>query len=148
VPAGLPDAGTPWTQAREFTHNVAWALGGAAQRGLAWNLLIGDGEYALHVDALHWGYNARQHSGVYLAAEFCQATVDVPISDRQVATLAEAWRREVAPVWPELGPATMELPLHSELAAGIADLKSDAYPRGDLRGVRLRNAVRAALIMI
>jgi hypothetical protein len=100
------------------------------------------------VDALHWGYNARQHSAFYIAAEFCQATVNVVISPRQVETLAEAWRREVLPVWPHLDPALMQLPHHSELAAGVADKKSDAYPRGDARGTQLRHDVRLALLEI
>lgn len=89
-----------------------------------------------------WGYNAREHSDDYLAVEFAQPTADYTITDGQIAAFIW-WYKTVAVVrWPHLKTLTPEmLPLHSELAAGIRDGKSDAYPRGDSRADQLRQRI-------
>lgn len=128
----------------EYRGTTKWAI--TNPNGFCWNATIGENIYALHLTARQWGWNAREASSTHLAAEFAQPTVKHFITDAQVAAFVEWYREQVRPVWPHLTLATDEqMPMHSELPAGIRDGKSDAYPRGDVLGANLRQRIRAEI---
>lgn len=76
---------------------------------------------------------------MYLAYEFSQAKIGEPITDDQVDMFVHWYNAEVLVEYPNMPKI---FPCHSELAAGIADGKSDAARRGveaeDLRERILR----------
>ena len=132
-------SGRDWTTAEEFAATCRYVSGGAG--GLGWHATISDNELAIHLPPHHYGWNARAASGRYLAVEFAQPTADRAISDAQVA--AFVWWFALARVdWPDL---PLVFPMHSELPEGIADGKSDVFPRGSYRAAELRDRIRAAL---
>jgi hypothetical protein len=110
---------------------------------LGWTVTVGDDMISLHMSPREWGWNARQHSSSYLACEFAQATVNDPITDGQVRAFCWWVENEVLPVWP--GFDTSNLPMHSELPAGIRDGKTDTFPRGDPRAFELRQRILVRL---
>jgi hypothetical protein len=109
--------------------------------GLGWSATIGEDRVALHMGFNEWGWNAREHSSIYLGCEFAQPTVIAAISDGQVR--AFAWFvREAKKTWPGL---PMFFPTHAELPAGIRDGKSDVFPLGSIWTEELRARIRIAL---
>lgn len=114
--------------------------------GLGWNATIGDNRVAVHLTPREWGWNARGVSDNYMAVELAQATVDEPITDAQVAALADYITTRVLPVWPGL---PMYFPTHAELDGtpeyGPKDGKSDVWPKGDPRTDELRARLMKAL---
>lgn len=110
---------------RDTTFN--WVPGGAMAAGLGWNITVGNNVLGVHMTPRQWGYNAREHSDEWLAAEFAQGQLGGHISDEQIEAFCW-WFVNVARVeWPNL-PAVF--PNHSELAAGIRDGKTDVELRG------------------
>lgn len=149
TPAGVilhgSRSGMRQATAAEFRGTVSYIEGGALDAegdNLGWNATVGEDIVALHIGPKHWGWNARGHSSVYEAVEFAQPTVDDAISDGQVRTFVWWFLHVARAAWPDL-PAVF--PLHSELAAGIKDGKSDAFPRHDPRGNDLKARIRIAL---
>lgn len=143
TPAGVilhgSRSGTGNNTAQEYTGTARYAGSGIE---LGWHLTIGDDIYAEHMTPKQWGWNARAASQKYLGVEFAQATVALPISDAQVRAFCW-WFKNVARVtWPNL-PTTF--PMHSELPEGIADGKTDVFPKGDSRGDELRTRIMARL---
>jgi hypothetical protein len=142
-------SGQDWSVAREFDSCRNYAASGAG--GLGWNATVGqliDGTsaYSVHMSARQWGWSARHHSNDYLAVEFAQAQLSDAITDAQVQAFAAWYRAEVVPVWGALdlsGPDA--LPMHSELAAGQADGKTDAFLKFSGQANDLRRRIRAAL---
>lgn len=110
---------------QEFDATVNFVRNGAD--GLGWNLTVGDLVIATHLEPRAWGWNAREHSNKYLAAEFAQARHGGLISDGQVSAFCWWFMHVARAAWPNL-PA--EFPNHSDLPAGIRDGKSDPEPRG------------------
>lgn len=131
-------------RAKEYQGTANWAASPA--NNLGWNATIGEGVYCVHMTARQWGWNAREHSSLYLAVEFAQPTINDPITDRQVAAFVAWWRADVLPVWPTLTVDRTPLPAHSEMPAGKRDGKSDTYPAGDKRNDELRQRIRNAML--
>lgn len=138
-------SGQAWSIEREFDSCRNFAAAGAA--GLGWNATIGPLAYSVHMSARQWGWNARSPASlIYLAVELAQATVNDPITDEMVQALGHWYEHEVIPVWGKLDLSLdSHLPMHSELPTGIADGKTDAFPRGDARADNLRHRIRALL---
>lgn len=113
---------------------------------LAFNASIGEDEVALHLNPTHWGWNARGCSGLYLAIEFSQSTVQGVISDGQVRAFCIWLRDYVLPIYPNL---PRYFPTHAELDGtdeyGTFDGKTDVFPDGDWRTTDLRNRINAHL---
>lgn len=113
---------------------------------LGWNATIGENKVAVHLTPQEWGWNARGSSDNWLAVEIAQATVDEPITDAQVAALADWIKTRVLPAWPSL---PMMFPSHAELDGtpeyGPKDGKSDVFPLGDQRMENLRTRLMKAL---
>lgn len=126
----------------EFLGTVRWATNNPD--GLGWHVTIGDGYYAEHLPITEWGWHAREHSRQYIGVEFVQPTVSDAITDDQVAAFARWYRETVAPAFPHLGRDPL-MPAHSEMKSGIADGKTDPYPKGDARNEALRQRLYAAL---
>lgn len=84
-----------------------------------------------------WGWNARGHSAVYLAYEFAQAKEGEPITDGQIDMFIHWYYSRALPAWPTLPKVFIN---HSELAAGIADGKTDAARRG-AEAIELRQRI-------
>lgn len=115
--------------------------------GYGWNATIGEGEVATHLDAKHWGWNARSPaSGSFLAVEFAQPVSSVNISDAQVDAFVEWYRREVLPTWPGI---PRDFPTHAEVEnwglTGAHDGKTDVFPYLDPRADELRSRIMARL---
>ena len=129
VPAGVILHGTRSGQnydvRQEFDATVNYVRAGAA--GLGWHVTVGDMVIATHIAPQAWGWNAREHSDDYLAAEFAQAKLGGPITDGQINAFAWWFLTHARAVWPKL-PAFF--PTHASLPAGIRDGKSDVEPRG------------------
>lgn len=137
-------SGQSWSIGREFVSTRNYAASGAD--GLGWNATIGPDAYSMHMTAREWGWNAREASRTYLAVEFAQSTVDEPITVGQVRAFVHWYAHEVVPVWGALDLSRDDaLPMHSELAAGRRDGKSDVFPLSDRRGDDLRARIRGAL---
>ena len=135
--------GTPQPVFDEYMGTANWAASPAHQLG--WNATIGEHRYCTHMTTRQWGWNAREHSGVYLAVEFAQPTVNDAITDAQVSAFVAWWKADVLPVWPTLTVSRTPLPTHSEMPAGVRDGKSDTFPQGDSRNDQLRERIRAAM---
>ena len=138
-------SGQQWSIGSEFDSCRNFAAGGA--NGLGWNATVGEDEYSIHMTARQWGWNARSPaSQTLLAVELAQAQLVDPITDAQVRAFVHWYEHEVVPVW---GPLDLSsdgaLPTHAELPAGIADGKTDCFPRNDPRADDLRARIRAAL---
>lgn len=137
--------------ATEFVKTCEWAVSNRIEEGgevyhLGWNATIGEAAYAVHLPATEWGWNAHEHSPLFLAVEFSQPTVNHPISDKQVDAFVAWYRREALPVWPGLDIlAAGAMPAHSETAAGIRVGKSDPFPRGSVALEFLRRRIVAGL---
>lgn len=133
------------TKLAEYRATAEYEVANAA--GLGWHATIGEGRVAVHLSPLEWGWNARAASPNYLAVELAQATVDEPITDAQVAALADYLERHVFPAWPDL---PRHFPSHAELDGtpeygNAVDGKSDVFPDGDPRMDDLRARLLAAL---
>lgn len=96
--------------------------------GLSWHASIGPGVIAIHMRPQVWGWNARSPaSSEWIAVEFSQGRLGDPIGDEQVDAFCAYAVGRVKTVWPAIPLVFIN---HSELAEGIADGKSDAYPIG------------------
>lgn len=131
----------------EYNGTANWEVNNPD--GLGWNATIGEGRVAVHLDAKHWGWNARAASGLFLAVEFAQATVDEAISDAQVDAFCAWMRRDVLPVWPAL---KLSFPTHAELDGttaygGYHDGKTDVFPKADARADALRTRILSNLTL-
>lgn len=133
-------SGQNYDTAREYQATVNYVRAGAG--GLGWHITCADNLIAVHMTPAEWGWSARGASQRLLACEFAQATADRPISDAQVAAFAWWFLNVARATWPNL-PAYF--PMHSELPEGIADGKSDVFPRGDGRADELRARILALL---
>lgn len=113
---------------------------------LGWHATIGENHVCIHLTPQEWGWNARGCSDTYLAVEIAQATVDEPITDPQVAALADYIKTRLRVAWPKL---PMSFPSHAELDGtpeyGPKDGKSDVFPNGDVRMNDLRARLLKAL---
>lgn len=138
-------SGQQWSIGSEFDSCRNFAAGGAG--GLGWNVTVGQDEYSVHMTARQWGWNARSPaSQTLLAVEFAQAQLVDPITDAQVRAFVHWYEHEVVPVWGALDlSADAALPMHSELPAGMADGKTDAFLAWSERANDLRARIRAAL---
>jgi len=115
--------------------------------GLGWNATIGDGFVAVHMDARHWGWNARGASDDYLAVEFAQPTESNAITDGQVQAFVDWFRRDVQSVWPNM---PLNFPTHAELDGtpeygGYHDGKTDVFSKGSPSTDQLRGRILATL---
>jgi hypothetical protein len=128
----------------EFIGTANWAANNPG--GLSWNATIGEDEIALHLPEDEWGHNARRASGMYLAVEFSQPTVNHSISDAQVEAFCWWFQNKVTARW-EAFPLTF--PTHAEVEAwgltGRIDGKTDVFPNGDPRTDELRQRILARL---
>jgi hypothetical protein len=129
--------------ATEYRGTVNWAAGNPD--GLGWNATIGEQVFCVHLPATLWGWNARGDSSRYLAVEFAQPALSDPITDGMVAAFCAWFLAEVIPAWPALWPPALELPMHSELATGAADGKTDAYLASSAEADDLRARILAGL---
>jgi hypothetical protein len=136
-------SGRNWSYEEEFWATARYAASGA--NGLGWNATIGPNLVALHIDARHWGWNAREHSKDLLAVEFAQPTIEYPITDAQIDAFCWWFTQKVLPIWPDI---PWVFPTHAELPAGQRDGKTDVFPDGtDLRlriGLRLEEWIRGS----
>lgn len=135
-------SGLAWTEMPEYTATVNWAMN--PTHGLAWNATIGPRCLSIHLPSDAWEWNARSpFSYQMLTVEFAQARPGDPVSDAQIDVFVW-WFLEVARRrWPDL-PATFVH--HSELPTGIADGKTNVWPRG--RGAdRFRQRIHDRLAM-
>jgi len=128
--------------AAEYRGTVAYAETGAGGQDLGWNATIGDDIYAVHFPCDRWGWNARAASQHYLAVEFAQATADLAISDAQVNAFCHWLQKQALARWPGL---PLVFPTHAELPEGVADGKSDVFPKEDPRADELRARIMARL---
>jgi hypothetical protein len=130
--------------AAEYAGTASYEVNNPA--GLGWTATIGDGVVAVHMDARHWGWNARAASRHYLAVEFAQPTNANEITDGQVRAFCDWWRTHVLPVWPGIPHF---FPSHAEVEhsgeTGVRDGKDDAFPYGDPRMDDLRARIVANL---
>lgn len=144
MPAGIilhaTRSGIAGPEVDEFWRTVNYVKSGAA--GLGWSCTVGPGLLAPHIAPTDWGWNAREHSYQYLAIEFAQGQLGGPISDATLDAAAYWIRKYAFAQWPDL-PLTM--PHHSELRAGIADGKTDVYPRGTPECDAFRNRLLSRL---
>lgn len=142
TPAGVilhgTRSGRDWTLYEEYSATLRFAESGAG--GLGWNVTIGDGMRYEHINPGWWGWNAREHSSQYLAAEFAQAQRGDPITDGQVGEFADWFVKVARKRWPEL---PLVFPEHYELPAGQRDGKSDVDP--DHPGLLARRCREAIL---
>lgn len=131
---------------QEFDGTRAWARNNP--NGYAWHVTVGELEYSAHMELRQWGYHAAEHSDEYLGAEFAQPTIAYAITDEQITAFAHWFRTQVRVVWPGLdlrdSPA-VRLPMHSEMAQGIRDGKSDAFLPHSSQAVELRTRVLMAV---
>jgi hypothetical protein len=113
--------------------------------GLGWNATVGPGKVAVHLDARHWGHNARAASDRYIGVEIAQPTVNDALPESVPRTLADYIFDHVWSVWGEL----WHFPSHAELEdwgeTGAEDGKSDLFPTGDERMNEFREKVYARL---
>jgi hypothetical protein len=116
-------SGAAHDNAREFAAlcNVARSN----EQGLGWHASIGPGVVAVHMSPTMWGWNAREHSRDYIAAEFSQGQLWGEIEDSQIDAYCWWVQNEVLPVWPNIPRVFVH---HAQLAAGIRDGKTDVYP--------------------
>lgn len=131
-------SGRYWGEENEYIGTLSYVDNGAA--GLGWNATIGPGEICEHINVDHWGWNARGHSRHYLAIEFAQARLGDPISDESIAAAAYWIKHFAEPSWPNVANKLIE---HRELAAGIADGKTDIGADQDVP-----NRLRLALVRL
>jgi hypothetical protein len=128
----------------EYSGTANWEV--INPEGLGWNATIGHDVVAVHLDARHWGWNARAASPKYLAVEFAQPTNANAISDGQVQAFADWFRQHVLTVWPNIA---LNFPTHAEVEVwgetGYHDGKDDVFPFGDIRVDQLRARIMAAL---
>jgi hypothetical protein len=129
----------------EYAGTANWEVNNPDSLG--WHATIGEGEVAIHMDAKHWGWNARSPaSQMYLAVEFAQPTVANPISDLQVKAFCDWYRLYVLPVWPSI---PRDFPTHAEVEnwgqTGAHDGKTDVFPYLDARADELRHRIVAGL---
>jgi hypothetical protein len=129
TPAGVilhgTRSGQPYTVPEEYAATLRYVRAGAS--GLGWNVTVGSGVLALHINPAAWGWNARGASSRYLAAEFAQANLGGFVTDQQIDAFCW-WVVNVArKVWPAL---PLVFPNHSDLAEGIQDGKTDIEVRG------------------
>jgi hypothetical protein len=137
-------SGRAISRREEYEGTRNFARGGA--NGLGWNITCGEDIYAVHLASGIWGWNAGEHSSVYLGCEFAQAVEIWDITDAQVRAFAHWIKGSVLVRWPDLDlRATDALPMHSELAQGIRNGKSDVFFRGSARGTQLRARIRLAI---
>lgn len=119
---------------------------GYVQRGtdgvVGWNATVGEDTVCEHIVPSMWGWNARGASKLWLAVEFAQSTADKPISDGQVRAFVWWFQNVAKVVYPNLPD---EFVMHSELSEGVADGKTDVFPRGDPRGDELRTRILAQM---
>lgn len=125
--------------AAEYVGTAHWAV--ANPDSLGWSATIGSDIIALHMPFAAWGWNAREHSSVYLAVELAQAVEAQPISDGQVRAVAWFFQ-QAKKTWPNL---PRFFPTHAELPAGVRDGKTDVFSRGSARTDELRARINAAL---
>jgi hypothetical protein len=116
----------------------------ANPNGLGWHATIGEGKVAVHMTPQEWGWHALQASKVYIGIEFAQAVEGEPITDPQVAALADWIKTRVQPAWPTL---PLHFPSHAEAdrEQGVSQGKTDAFKLGDPRMDELRARLMAQL---
>lgn len=116
----------PYNKREEYDSTVNYVRNGTD--GITgWNVTIAEDRYCEHMSPKQWGWNARGHSRLFIAAEFAQAKVGEPITDKQLDMFEHWWRFKVKPAHPNIPLFFIN---HSELEAGIADGKTDAARRG------------------
>lgn len=108
---------------------------------LSANCTIGNDAVALHIPWDQWGWHARRASMYYVSLEIAQGTVNDPVTDAQVRTIA--WIvRQVREVWPDI---PLHFPTHAELEAwgetGYRDGKTDVFEFGSPRADELRSRI-------
>lgn len=127
----------------EYRGTAGYEVNNAA--GLGWNATVGPGVVAIHMDARHWGWNARRASSRYVGVEIAQPTVNDPLPDSVPVALADYIFDHVWPVWGEV----WHFPSHAEIEdwgeTGANDGKTDLYPTGDDRMNVFRDKVYARL---
>lgn len=130
-------SGVPKPLSLEYQSTVRYLTEGTGGSYLAWHATIGEREYAVHLPATQWGWNAREHSSEYLAVEFAQPTVGWTVTGLQIEAYWAWYQQEIRPVW----GAIDTLVTHAELPAGVRDGKSDVYPIGDARVAELKRGL-------
>lgn len=129
----------------ELQSTINYAVGGALDSegdNLGWNATIGPATVARHIDPKYYGWNAREASSVYVAAEFAQGLVADPIDDTAVDAFCWWFINVVRVAWPTI-PALFVT--HASLPAGIRDRKTDAFPIADPRAADLIARIHARL---
>lgn len=130
TPAGVilhgTRSGQTYNTAQEYASTKRFVAGGAA--GLGWNLTVGDDILSLHLDPDQWGWNAREASRQFLAAEFAQARLGSPITDGQVRAFCWWFVQHARQRWLSL---PLVFPNHADLPSGARDGKTDVELAGD-----------------
>lgn len=127
-----------YNELQEFAGTVRYAGKGA--EGLYWSVTLGPDKVCIHGDIARWGWNAKQHSRDYLAAEFSQSKEGGLVSDSQFDAFAWWYKNEALVKYPSLPRVFI---MHSELPAGIADGKTDLVRIAQANEIRAR--INAAL---
>ena len=117
--------------------------------GLAWQFTIGEDEYAQHLPADEVGFRAGWHASeanfTHLGFEFAQRVARDTITSDQIDAFGHAVVNRVVPIYPKwLDGLDRRLVMHSELAGGIEQGKSDVYPRFDSRWPKLKHQLIGA----
>lgn len=133
-------SGVPSNKRDEYERTIRFVRNGAIDSQgsrLGWNTTIAEDRYCIHSEG-RWGWNARQHSSQWVAAEFAQSMIDEPITDDQIDMFVHYANAE-QPLIPRV------LIMHSETEAGVSDGKTDPARRGVLAD-RLRARVMERLV--
>jgi N-acetylmuramoyl-L-alanine amidase-like protein len=127
----------------EFDSNRRYVV--TNTKGYSWHVTIGEDAYSMHLPLDKWGWHANEESRQSLGVEFAQPTVDHTINDAQVRAFAD-WFKVAVATWPGLNIGTASgMRMHSAVASGVRQGKTDVYPLGDPRWPELRGRIIQAL---
>lgn len=137
-------SGLDRTVREEFDGNRAYVV--TNTKGYSWHVTIGEDAYSIHLPMNRWGWHANEESRQSLGVEFAQMTGDHTINDAQVRAFAHWFKNVVVPIWPGLNiGAQGGMQMHSAIASGQRQGKTDVYPLGDPRWPELRGRIITAL---
>lgn len=128
----------------EFDSNRRYAV--TNTKGFAWHVTVGEDAFSNHLDIRNWGWHANEESRQSLGVEFAQPTADHTINEAQVRAFVAWFRTDVLGAYPFFNlakPGGMRM--HSEVASGKLQGKTDVYPIGDPRWPVLRDQIIEAL---
>lgn len=125
----------------EYTATLHWFANPAAQVS-AHIVIAANGEIARCIEEDLVAWHDPSSNATMLGVELVQPQLGDAISDAQVSSLAW-WLTAMADIYGFL-LTPLTLPFHSQTRSGIAEGKTDAYPRG-AAGDAFRARLQAAL---